>query len=60
MKNFLLGAVFGAVAMGYLTGNITAEGITFAPAKPSSPTDPPVKPPTVVEPQPPTNPPTAA
>jgi hypothetical protein len=53
MKNFLLGAVFGAVAMGYLTGNITAEGITFAPAK-SSPTDPPVKPPTVVEPEPPT------
>ena len=61
MKNFVLGAFCGAIAMGYLTGNITAEGITFAPQKPASSSEPPVTPPTVTEPyQPPPEPPTAA
>ena len=51
MKNFLLGAAFGAVSAVYFTGNlkITAEGISVTTNRTSSTPDP-VRPPTVVEP----------
>jgi len=62
VKNFLLGAAFGAVGAVYFTGNlkITAEGISVTTNRSSSTPDP-VRPPTVTsEPYRPDNPPTAA
>jgi hypothetical protein len=63
MKNFLLGAAFGAVGAVYFTGNlkINAEGISITTNRSSSPESP-VQPPTVAaEPyKPPPEPPTAA